>query len=77
MFFQCCTKPWARAPATMIATNVIVARPAVTLKLPVAVVPPCVSLAQERIRRQVQHRVVQQRQHVEDRNQADEVGRRG
>ena len=39
-FFQCWTKPCARAPAMMIAKNVIVASAAVTLKLPVAVVPP-------------------------------------
>src|SRR5919112_2068183 len=39
MFFQCCTNPCARAPATMIAKNVMVASAAVTLKLPVAVMP--------------------------------------
>ena len=40
MFFQCCTKPCARTPAMMMVKNVIVASAAVTLKLPVAVVPP-------------------------------------
>ena len=40
-FFQCCTKPCARLPAVMIATKETVARPAVMLKLPVAVAPPC------------------------------------
>ena len=45
MFFQCWTKPWARAPATMMAKNEIVASAAVTLKLPVAVVPPCSTCA--------------------------------
>ena len=41
MFFQCSTKPCARTPAMMIRKNVIVASAAVTLKLPVAVTPPC------------------------------------
>jgi hypothetical protein len=45
MFFQCWTKPCARAPAMMIVTNVIVASAAVTLKLPVAVGPPCSTCA--------------------------------
>ena len=40
MFIQCLTNPCALVPATMIAMNVIVASAAVTLKLPVAVVPP-------------------------------------
>ena len=39
----------ASMPATMIAKNVIVASAAVTLKLPVAVVPPCITLREERI----------------------------
>ena len=45
MFFQCLTKPCARAPAMMMVKNVIVASAAVTLKLPVAVVPPCSTCA--------------------------------
>ena len=44
MFFKCLTKPCAFEPATMMAKKVIVASAAVTLKLPVAVVPPCISL---------------------------------
>ena len=58
----------------MIAKNVIVASAAVTLKLPVAVVPPCITLLEERVLGGVQHVVVEQPQHVEDRDQADRVG---
>ena len=39
-FIQCFTNPCALVPATMMAMKVIVASAAVTLKLPVAVVPP-------------------------------------
>ena len=77
MFIQCLTNPCARTPAMMIAKNVIVASAAVTLKLPVAVVPPCVSLVEERILWQVQDRVIEQRKHVEERDQPDQVRRRG
>jgi hypothetical protein len=41
MFFQCFTKPWRAAPAMMMVKKVMVASAAVTLKLPVAVTPPC------------------------------------
>ena len=44
MFFQCFTNPCAFVPAMMIEKNEIVASAAVTLKLPVAVTPPCVTL---------------------------------
>ena len=74
MFFQCFTKPWARAPAMMMVKNVMVASAAVTLKLPVAVTPPCVTLGEERVLGGVDDRVIEQRQHVEDRDQADGVG---
>ena len=77
MFFQCLTKPCARMPATMMAKNVIVASAAVTLKLPVARHAAVQHLREERLFRQVQHRVVEQRQHVEDRDQADRRWRRG
>ena len=43
-FFQCATKPWAFDPAIIIAKKVSVAKPAVTLKFPVTVAPPCKSL---------------------------------
>ncbi len=58
----------------MMAKNVIVARAAVTLKLPVAVTPPCVTLVRNESSAAWMHRVVEQREHVEDRDQADDVG---
>ena len=39
-FFQWPMKPWTREPARMMAEKVTMARPAVTLKLPVGVLPP-------------------------------------
>ena len=39
--FQCLINPYFFTPAIMIEKNVTVASPAVTLKLPVAVTPPC------------------------------------
>ena len=64
-------------PATMIAPKVMVASAAVTLKLAVAVVPPCMHLLDERILGRVQHPVIEQAEHVEDRDQADRVRARG
>ena len=49
------------------------ASPAVTLKLPVAVAPPWTSRVQERMLVAVQHVVIDEPEHVENRNQADHV----
>ena len=57
----------------MIAPKVIVASAAVTLKFAVAVVPPCISVLDERVSLGVQHEVIEQAEDVEDRNQADGV----
>jgi hypothetical protein len=46
-------------PATMMATNVMLASAAVTLKLPVAVAPPCSMFGHERVLLGVQHQVIE------------------
>ena len=65
--------PCAFVPATMIAPNVIVASAAVTLKFAVAVVPPCTTFFRNESGAGVQHVVIDQRDDVEQRNQADRV----
>ena len=57
----------------MMATKVMVASAAVTLKLAVAVVPPCSTCFRNESSARVQHPVIEQAEHVEDRNQADGV----
>jgi hypothetical protein len=61
-------------PAAMMAKNVTVASPAVTLKLPVAVEPPCTSAFRNEWSLEWNQVVIEQADHFEDRNQADRIG---
>ena len=62
------------SPATMMAKKLIMASCGVTLKFEVAVEPPCSTMPRKDSSLKWKHVVVEQREHLEDRNHADRVG---